>query len=810
MDQSAPFTKRRTLQPLLHYQRFPYHRTVLASPISSLLILGLLANFGLLSYNGGNLDDKRFNHLARAQGSTSRPVPTFRPPVTTNRPPPLVTTNRPNPPTQPPVTNTVVLPTAVPPIQTTTTTIRTFSDNVITVSRGPTGGSSVPTSTRPTGTPYSNKLPEGGDTTMTLIITLAVIFVLLGGVCVSVCWLLRRRSRKRRMLISGLQKNENDWALFGGDEDTGGNTKKDASKNRSSTNARSIQPPMTQATTSNGRLIPLEAQELRRLSSTSMGTGAGTGTLHGSGFEMNNEKLGEHYRHSGDLSSLPIELPPTPLESLHPGDHDGRRRSNISLRSSMHSPYLHPQSSSPHPSAHRMSTISYNNPYGGGGGDGQGGGGPYPSGGGTMDRSTSRAQSPAREIARRSSMDVLDSTGGPVMNGGEYYHGPEKFRHSQYDRPNSMSGMNAPSPMHLPQFDPRQQQQQQQQYRPHPGHFSSYGYSHPQQQDASPQPNHGTLSRQASFQSGVPYIPPPNHPHRYSQQLPYPSYHGPPHTLDRSKTMNYRHSQPFLGTPVFQPSSPYQLPMHPSGVLHPQTGETLYGSVGYPTGGGGMMMAGVSDSETIASSNSGSKVSRAGSSAAVMIRPKSGTASIANDSNSTLPSAFVSGGPQSTTDASSSSSPSVGPTSGGVGVGSPRLESSATLAVVAEPRQQPQLRSISPRASAELTVRPPSIVVARRRVSNSSLSSAGAAVTIAPPPTHSQQQQQQQQQEQQEQQPQQQQQPVSPEPLSSLDTLGSSRTPSPATSSESKEELSEEYATEESFHVLISPPPASQ
>ncbi|KAG0268321.1 hypothetical protein DFQ27_007057 [Actinomortierella ambigua] len=724
-------------------------------------------------------------------------------------------------------------------------------------------GTTVTSATGPSSTPYSNQLPPAGNTTTMVIISLAVVISLLGGVVCVVCWLLRRRTHKRRMNIAAVKGAKNGgsngngnggggaWGIFGHETDGGIGVVK--AVNYTPSNKR-----LSVAIEEEKQFLQ-QVHELRRTSTLSMGTGAGTGTLHGSGFESSHggEKMVENYRHSGDLSSLPIELPPstnttatiiTPsLDIMHPSDLEGRRRSNISVRSSTPSQFRHSQNPPPHPSAHRASSISHNNnpPYGGPGGAGGGGvRDPYYPYGGMTSGPTSRAQSPIHGYhPGRGSMDALDSVSGGGGGHGEFYSAPittsESFRNSQYDRPYDPSGGMSPPPSmpSSPYFGSPPPPHHH--HHHHSATPSPYGYSHPHHQGGRPVSSDAMLgSRPSSMVPGSPYIPPPpphhhhhqqqqQHPHphnphhRYSQQLPSPhlSYQqspGGPQPMDRSKTVSYRHSQPYpVGMMTFQPSSPYQpSPLSP-GALHPQTGTAVYGGLGVPSGadgggGGGSGSAsgstnggagghGASDSETIASSSS-SAVSKAGSNAAVMIRPKGVGNVVGGGSSHTLLS--VSGGHGGGTAPSSALQQTVtgtlastssffsmssngsslalaGSSSvGGGSTGMTRPIESTTSSSTAQKSQHHH--HLSPRTSMELS----SESTGRRRT-NSTSGGGAAAVTIAPPPTQLQQ-------------------PLKAPPTSSSssgETHSSSGVCLPT--SESKEELTEEAVMEESFQITI-------
>ncbi|KAF9976029.1 hypothetical protein BGZ73_009240 [Actinomortierella ambigua] len=783
---------RKTIQNLSYSRRLRHSPLTTASPASSLLILGVLAHFGLLSYNNdGSRQHLHFAHAQRTSGGPRPPVTTQRPPATV-KPPPILPSRTVAPVPPPPATFT---------IRTIVTTTTTTKAHTTTQSHSPSGESASSSATGPSGTPYSNKLPASGDTTTMLIITLAIVFGLLGGVVIAVCWLLRRRNHKRRMNIAVVKS--------GGSGAWDGNAVNSKNSDKRQPNA-----PMTTAKNDERQLMQ-QVHDIRRTSTLSMGTGAGTGTLHGSGFESGGEKMVEHYRHSGDLSSLPIEIPTTSLDLLHPSDPEGRRRSNISVRSSTPSQYRPaPPSMSPHPSMHRNSTISYHhhhsnsNPYGGGAGNS-----PYYAYGGMTNGPNSRAQSPHPGFNQggRSSMDVSDSH-------GEFYAGPEGFRNSHYDRPHDPSaGMSPPALAPSPYYGG--QPPHHHQYHHHSGSASPYGYNHPHQ-GGRPLSGEGLpISRSPSMTPGSSYIPPPHHQHhyhqqqqpthhnphhRYSQQLPSPhlSYQqGPrPQPMDRSKTVSYRHSQPYNGMMSFQPSSPY----HPSpaspGALHPQTGTVVFGNLGIPSmngGSGGSISGGgghgTSDSETIASSNSGSGVSKTGSNAAVMIRPKGITNGAGGGSSHTFLSSSTpasgSGGSGSQQGVAAGTSPSASSlfttstnsSNPALGGSVTRLESAGSASTgLRSPNQ------LSPRSSVEFG---PGVVVAGCRRTNSSSVASAAAVTIAPPP-----------------------QPPSSAPSVQQQTLNTSSpgeaepTNYPVHSmpfSESKEELTDEAIMEESFQITV-------
>ncbi|KAF9426073.1 hypothetical protein BGZ94_006964 [Podila epigama] len=153
------------------------------------------------------------------QGPMAAPPVEPGPPQTrTTAPPPKPTVAPPKPPpnTTAAPTNTVPpVPTAPPPepvipsssLTTTATTVKTFSDNIITINPASTQSASQNTqsteSVRPTETPYGRWGSDTKSGGVMLIVSLVVVFVVLSIMGIVVFCLFRRRNAKHRMGIFG-------------------------------------------------------------------------------------------------------------------------------------------------------------------------------------------------------------------------------------------------------------------------------------------------------------------------------------------------------------------------------------------------------------------------------------------------------------------------------------------------------------------------------------------------------------------------------------------------------------------------------
>ncbi|CAO3566870.1 unnamed protein product [Mortierella alpina] len=192
--------------------------------------------------------------------------PTADPVVPSPRPPPVRTTSQ-APPTESPTS------TAPAPI-TTTTTVRTFSDNVLTIGPGSTKTESSKTrAPSATGNPYGVIPPGDQNGGLMLTISLAVVFSVLAGLGLVVFCLFRRRSAKRRMHIFGKNHSHDLLEVLGQSHNSKNAGAGDQSLRRLSSNDAAFQE-MSEQSRNSVRLS-------RRSSSQSLGQGgSGHQSMH--------------------------------------------------------------------------------------------------------------------------------------------------------------------------------------------------------------------------------------------------------------------------------------------------------------------------------------------------------------------------------------------------------------------------------------------------------------------------------------------------------------------------------------------------